>query len=57
MQLDEVTFLDVFEGIPQTQLSKSLLNDGLDIIAALAGEEILSSNGEARRALKENSIL
>ena len=40
MQLDEVTFLDVFEGVPQTQLSKSLLNDGLDIIAALAGREI-----------------
>ena len=57
MQLDEVTFLDVFEGVPQTQLSKSLLNDGLDIIAALAGEgNFLSSNGEARRALKENSI-
>ena len=57
MQLDEATFLDVFEGVPQAQLSKTLLEEGLDIIAALAGEgSFLKSNGEARRALKENSI-
>ena len=57
LQLDEATFLDVFEGVPQTQLSSDLLVEGLDIIAALAGEgNFLKSNGEARRALKENSI-
>ena len=57
MQLDEATFLDVFEGVPQAQLSKTLLEEGLDIITALAGEgSFLKSNGEARRALKENSI-
>lgn len=56
-QLDETTFLEVFEGVPQAQLSKAELNEGLAIIPALAGENsLLSSNGEARRALKENSI-
>ncbi len=57
LQLDGATFLDVFEGVPQAQIDKSVLTDGLDIIAALAGEgKLLKSNGEARRALKENSV-
>lgn len=57
LTLDAATFLDVFEGVPQAELSKSTLEDGLDILPALVGESgFLSSNGEARRALKENSI-
>ena len=57
MQLDNATFLDVFDGVPQAQMEKSSLAAGVDIIAALAGEgKLLKSNGEARRALKENSI-
>ena len=57
MQLDNATFLDVFDGVPQAQMEKSSLAEGVDIIAALAGERrLLKSNGEARRALKENSI-
>ncbi|PKG44138.1 tyrosine--tRNA ligase [Psychroflexus sp. MES1-P1E] len=56
-KLDEATFLDVFEGVPLKELSKDILNDNFDMIAALSAEtEFLSSNGEARRALKENSI-
>jgi len=55
--LDEKTFLDVFDGVPQTQIAKSEIENGLDIIAALAEKGgFLKSNGEARRALKENSI-
>ena len=55
--LDEATFLDVFEGVPTAEVSKSLLESGLDMIAALSVEtNFLASNGEARRALKENSI-
>ncbi len=56
-QLDEATFLDVFDGVPQAEISKDIISDGLDIIAALAEQTgFLKSNGEARRALKENSI-
>ncbi|WP_396602924.1 tyrosine--tRNA ligase [Algibacter sp. R77976] len=56
-QLNEQTFLDVFDGVPQTQIDKSEIENGLDIIAALAEKGgFLKSNGEARRALKENSI-
>ena len=55
--LNEKTFLDVFDGVPQTQIAESEIENGLDIIAALAEKGgFLKSNGEARRALKENSI-
>ena len=56
-KLNEATFLDVFEGVPQAQVSREDVETGLDMIAALSAKtEFLSSNGEARRALKENSI-
>jgi len=56
-QLNEQTFLDVFDGVPQTEILESDIENGLDIIAALAEKGgFLKSNGEARRALKENSI-
>lgn len=56
-QLNEQTFLDVFDGVPQKQIEKKDIENGLDIIAALAEKGgFLKSNGEARRALKENSI-
>ncbi len=55
--LDEQTFLDVFDGVPQATVNKSELENGLDMIGALAAKTgFLKSNGEARRALKENSI-
>ncbi|MFI1745074.1 tyrosine--tRNA ligase [Thalassobellus sediminis] len=55
--LNEQTFLDVFDGVPQTEIEQSDIENGLDIIAALAEKGgFLKSNGEARRALKENSI-
>ena len=55
--LDEKTFLEVFEGVPMASIALSELNEGLDMIGALAAKtNFLGSNGEARRALKENSI-
>ncbi len=55
--LDEATFLDVFEGVPQAEINKNELAEGIGIIEALgAKSNFLKSNGEARRALKENSI-
>ncbi len=55
--LDKKTFLDVFEGVPQAEISISEIENGLNIIGALAEKtQFLKSNGEARRALNENSI-
>jgi tyrosyl-tRNA synthetase len=55
--LDEKTFLDVFDGVPQAEVAKEDIEKGLDMIGALAAKtNFLSSNGDARRALKENAI-
>lgn len=55
--LDEKTFSEVFEGVPQAEVAMEEVESGLDIVAALAEKTgFLKSNGEARRALKENSI-
>lgn len=56
-KLDQATLLEIFEGVPQANVSKALLKDGIDIIqltTTLTG--FLPSNSEARRALKENSL-
>ena len=51
------TFLELFEGVPQAEIERSLIKHGIDIIGALSSlSGFLNSNGEARRALKENSI-
>lgn len=55
--LDAKTFLEVFDGVPQAQISRADLQIGLDMIAILSVKTgFISSNSEARRALKENSI-
>jgi len=55
--LPENIFEDVFEGVPQAEIAKSEIESGLSIIDALASKTaFLKSGGEARRALKENSI-
>ena len=55
--LDEQTFLDIFDAIPQAVISSEILKDGLTMVDALSGKtNFLASNGEAKRALKENGI-
>ena len=56
-KLDTTTFLELFEGVPQAEINRSLITNGLNIVSALSGDiGFLNSNGEARRALKESSI-
>lgn len=56
-KLDERTFLSVFEGVPQFEIPASDLKAGIGIVDFLAEKTaIMSSKGEARRALKANSI-
>jgi tyrosyl-tRNA synthetase len=54
--LDEQTFLDVFDGVPQATVAKTTLDAGYDIVAAFAENGFLASNGEVRRALKANAV-
>jgi len=53
--LDEDTFLSVFEGVPQFEMSKVDLGLGiLDIVAEKT--QIFSSKGEARRMIQSNAV-
>jgi tyrosyl-tRNA synthetase len=50
--LDEATFLDVFEGVPQSTISKADLENGINIIDLLADKTgIFPSRGEARKMI------
>ncbi|MBD9180424.1 MAG: tyrosine--tRNA ligase [Odoribacter splanchnicus] len=56
-KIDEDTFLSVFEGVPQYEISAADLKAGITIVDFLADKTaIMSSKGEARRALKGNGI-
>jgi tyrosyl-tRNA synthetase len=53
--LDEDTFLSVFEGVPQFEISKADLGLGiLDIVAEKT--QIFASKGEARRMIQSNAV-
>jgi tyrosyl-tRNA synthetase len=55
--LDEQTFLEIFDGVPQAEISASEVESGIEIVSVLNEKSgFLKSNGEARRALSENSI-
>ncbi len=52
--IDEKTFLEVFEGVPQFKITKADL--GKDVVSFLADTGILPSKGETRRLIKNNGI-
>ena len=53
--LDEDTFLSVFEGVPQFEMSKSDLSAGiLDVLAEKT--QVFASKGEARRMTQSNAV-
>lgn len=56
-QLDEETFLAVFEGVPQFSVPFQMLEAGVGIVELLAEHsQVFASKGEARRTLKENAV-
>ena len=56
-QLDEATFLEVFDGVPQAEITMNEIETGINIVDVLNEKTgFLKSNGEARRALTANSI-
>jgi tyrosyl-tRNA synthetase len=55
--LNENQLAEIFEGIPQAEVALTDIKEGIDIVTLLNEKTGFStSNGEARRALKENSI-
>src|SRR5665647_2413349 len=56
-KLDEATFLSVFEGVPQFEISKSELEAGINIIDLLAEKtSVFPSKGEARRTIAGGGV-
>lgn len=55
--LSESMFLAVFEGVPQSEIDHSLLENGIPVLDFLTDHShIFPSKGEARRMLKDNGI-
>lgn len=57
--LDENTFTSVFEGVPQTEISKEewdACTNVLDLISVVTRNEVYASKGEARRAIQGNGV-
>ena len=54
--LDRDTLLSVFEGVPQYNVSRSTLDEGVSLIDLAAEVGMFASKGEIRRELKQNSI-
>ncbi len=53
--LDEDTFLSVFEGVPQFEMTKAGLSVGiLDVLAEKT--QVFASKGEARRMIQSNAV-
>jgi len=56
-RLPEETLLSVFEGVPQVELSRQEIENGLNIVDFLSEKtSVMSSKSEARRSLKEGSV-
>lgn len=57
--LDEQTFTSVFEGVPQTEITKEEWDNCpsvLDLISVVTKNEVYPSKGEARRAIQGNGV-
>ncbi len=57
MKLDEKTLLDIFEGVPTFNISKTDLENGIPLLELLAGvTAVLPSKGEARKMVQGNGV-
>ena len=57
--LDEKTFTNIFDGVPQTEISQEAWQSCpsvLDLISIITNNEVYASKGEARRAMQGNAI-
>ena len=55
--LSESMFLAVFEGVPQSEIDRGLLENGIPVLDFLTDHShIFPSKGEARRMLKDNGV-
>ncbi|MCE3259982.1 MAG: tyrosine--tRNA ligase [Bacteroidetes bacterium] len=56
-KLDEGTFLDVFDGVPQFEISKNEIESGVGVLDLLAEKtKIFPSKGEARKMIQGGGV-
>jgi tyrosyl-tRNA synthetase len=54
--IDEATLLDIFEGVPQVEISKENWQNSKNIVDFLAEAGVFSSKGETRKAIQNNAV-
>lgn len=55
--LDEQTLLDVFEGVPRFEVSRTRIEEGIPVLDFLAGDTaVFPSKGEARKMIQGNGV-
>lgn len=55
--IDEQTLLDIFDGVPQSPISKTELETGINVVELLADKTgIFSSRGQARELIKAGGV-
>ena len=55
--LSEKMFLAVFDGVPQVEVSRDIIANGVNVVDFLSeNTNIFPSKGEARRMLKDNGV-
>ncbi|MGZ5282440.1 MAG: tyrosine--tRNA ligase [Bacteroidia bacterium] len=55
--LDEATFLSVFEGVPQYEVELSKLQSGINVVDLVATEsQVFPSKGEARKMIQSGGV-
>ena len=55
-QLNEEQLLQVLEGVPAVDFSKTALQDGIDVVSFLADTKIFPSKGEARKMVQGGGV-
>ena len=55
-QLNEVQLLQVMEGVPTVEFSKTIVDAGIDVVSFLANTKIFTSKGEARKMLQGGGV-
>jgi len=56
-KLDEATFLDIFDGVPQEHIARTNLEAGIPIVDFMAvNTQIFPSKGEARKMTQANGV-
>ncbi len=55
-QLNEEQLLQVLEGVPTVDFSKTTIHNGVDVVSFLTGTKIFSSKGEARKMIQGGGV-